>query len=233
MKIFKIIKKIAFGCLFPSRCGVCDKVIPILDDFCPECEMTLRKVPENLADHWATLGAVRFNPRVKLYLDGYSAPFYFLDGSSKLVKNYKIKKRSELADIISDEMYATFTRVYQDFKIDFICAVPMLDSERRTKGFDHTELLSEKLSQRIDIKYIPALKQIRPKLPQHNLTAALRSKNVRNIYAVAADVSVRGKTILLIDDISTTGASVNECARILKKAGAEKVYCLLACVSGK
>ncbi len=233
MKIYDKITRLISDCFFGRKCAVCNKPIALLTDYCPDCEVQLKRVPKELNEGWSRLSGVKILPKVKTYLDGYAAPFYYLLGSEALILNYKLKKRSELSHIISDEMFEVYKSVYSGISFDFICAVPMRKVDLRTKGFDHTEVLSEKLSEKCNIDYIPALKQIKDKLPQHELSAALRIKNVRNIYSVCDDVSVLNKTILLVDDICTTGSSINEAARTLKRAGAKKVYCLVVCVSAR
>ena len=70
------------------------------------------------------------------------------------------------------------------------------------------------------------LRQIGRKKKQHILRASLRAANVLGVYGVSGDV--KGKTLLLIDDIVTTGATLNECAKVLKQNGAKAVYCLSA-----
>ncbi len=233
MKKFKKLERLLSDCFFGRRCAVCNKVIPILSDYCAECELTLKRVPNVLNNSWSKLSNVKLSPRVKSYIDGYAAPYYYALGSEALILNYKLKKRAELSDIIAHDMERVFDLVYSNIFFDFICSVPMLKKDRNVKGFDHTELLSEKLSEKIGVEYLPALYQARDKLPQHTLSATMRMQNVKNIYSIVDNVSVKDKTILLIDDICTTGASINEAAKTLKKGGAKRVFCLMACVSTK
>lgn len=233
MKTFKTIERLLSDCFFGRKCAVCNKAIPILTDYCPECELTLKRVPDILNSSWSKLSNIKLSPKVKSYIDGYAAPFYYTLGSEKLILNYKLKKRGELSDIIATELDQVFEKVYSEIYFDFICAVPMLKKDRNVKGFDHTELLSEKLAEIRGIEYLPALYQIKDKLPQHTLSATMRRNNVKNIYSIIENVSVTGKTILLIDDICTTGASLNEAAKTLKKGGAKRVYCLAVCVSAR
>jgi len=217
--------------VFPKRCAVCDKVIQMHLDYCDSCYLKMKRVPDNLNGGWSKNSALRISKYIKQYFDGYCAPFYYFDGGGAVVKNYKIGPRSELAELLGTEMSNTFLKFYCDINFDFICGVPMTKADEAKKGFNHIELLCEKLSQEIDVPLnYGILKQIKPKLPQHDLKRNARFKNVKGIYELDKSAEVNGKTVLLIDDIATTCATINECAKILKRGGAEKVYCLLATI---
>jgi ComF family protein len=102
--------------------------------------------------------------------------------------------------------------------------VPVHASRRRRRGFNQAEELARRLSEKLGIP-VDSHILIRTKktVPQKNLNPAERLRNLEQAFSVAS-LPPRDKTILLIDDIYTTGATAEACAKILKEAGAEKVY---------
>lgn len=219
--------------MYPNRCGVCNKVIRINETYCPSCEIKLRRLPHYVSLLWSH-GNANFRPDyVVPKFSGCLAPFFHKEGSRKLIYCYKFKNRLELADILADEMANMYEKYYADFGIDLMTAVPMRFFGKLQRGYDQVDELCKRLEKRIDLPYVKLLKQTGRKKPQHTIPhARLRPDNVRGIYSFIEKNDVRGKTILLVDDIITTGSTVNECSKMLLKAGAKEVFCLSATISG-
>ena len=218
---------------FPKRCGVCNKVIDLDLTFCPSCETKLKPIPHYVALLWSH-GNTNFRPDyVKPKFSGCLAPYIHESGSRKLIYCYKFKNRLELADLIADKMAEAYFEYYQKFNVDIMTAVPMRLSSKMSRGYDQVDELCKKLTKRINLPYLKTLKQTGKKKPQHTLPSArLRPDNVKGIYSFIEKQDVKDKTVLLIDDIITTGSTVNECAKVLKKAGAKDVFCLSATIHG-
>lgn len=212
--------------LFPKRCAVCNKVLHISYDFCEDCFKTLRPIPEHYANMFISNSDIFKKHGEKIYFDGMAGAYFHSDGSKELIYNYKFYNRSELSDIIALSLTDTFNKYLSDKNIDCVCAVPTSFYGVLQRGFNHTEKICKALCKNISPKYIKLLKQIKRKNTQHKLDAAARRENVKGVWAVKKKYDIRSKNILLIDDIITTGATVNECAKILKSAGAAKVYCM-------
>ena len=106
-----------------------------------------------------------------------------------------------------------------------IVPVPLHRSRLRQRGFNQAVLLGKVLSQQMSLPMLPdALVRTRPTEPQINLSATERRLNVKGAFSVGRTGSVDGKRVLLLDDVMTTGSTMDECARELKKAGAEAVF---------
>jgi len=114
---------------------------------------------------------------------------------------------------------------FSDF--DFVLPVPLHPRRLRQRGFNQALLLARYVSRvhSLPLDYT-ALQRIRHTEPQTQLSGTERKKNIRGAFAVTQPGLISGKHILLIDDVFTTGATVQECSRILLKAGAEKVAVL-------
>ncbi len=109
---------------------------------------------------------------------------------------------------------------------EIAAAVPLHRRRLARRGFNRSRFLAKYAAQTLDIPLnLDALTRIRYTRPQVELSQAEREANVKGAFAVEGDV-FEGRRVLLVDDVYTTGATVRECAKVLKKAGAEKVYVL-------
>jgi ComF family protein len=107
--------------------------------------------------------------------------------------------------------------------VDVVCPVPLHQSRLRDRGFNQSELLAESVAEAIERPLKHLLDRTRPTLPQVDLPAASRVQNVRDAFAVRLEEVIANQRVLLIDDLSTTGATMLECARALRRAEAEEV----------
>ena len=107
---------------------------------------------------------------------------------------------------------------------DFITAVPLYPRRERERGYNQAVLLAAKLAKRTGIPFRGSIMyRNRPTATQTRLTAAQRLHNVKGVFSVPRPRRVRGARVVLVDDVMTTGATVNECARTLQSAGAASV----------
>jgi len=107
---------------------------------------------------------------------------------------------------------------------DLVIPVPLHVKRLRKRGFNQALLVAELLAQEWRIPlHRQAMKRMRWTEPQINLAAELRRENVKGAFTVPDTALVAGKRVLLVDDVFTTGSTVDECARMLKKAGATDV----------
>lgn len=111
----------------------------------------------------------------------------------------------------------------EDIRPDILVPVPMYWTRRIWRGMDHAQLLSEGLEAELQLPVERQLVRIRNTPPQVHLNRAQRATNVRKAFRVASKAPVRGARVLLVDDVTTTGATANEAARTLLRAGASSV----------
>ncbi len=111
--------------------------------------------------------------------------------------------------------------------VDCIMPVPLHVSRLRHRGFNQALLIAHELSTTFSIPLsYHNLRRVRPTRPQVELTGEERIKNVSGAFSLKRSHEVRGRDILLVDDVHTTGATMNECASVLKDAGAARVTAL-------
>jgi ComF family protein len=117
-------------------------------------------------------------------------------------------------------------------KINFFVPVPLHWSRRFTRGYNQSQIIAAKLHHPAAVS--TDLARIRKTRTQPSMVSpAARAKNVEGAFAVRSGHPFKGKNICLVDDIKTTGATLNECARVLKQAGAAEVFALVLAVAGQ
>jgi ComF family protein len=145
------------------------------------------------------------------------------EGSLKgIVHALKYDGRRTLARPLALRMKASGIDVLQ--RADAVVPVPLHGSRERSRGFNQ----ARELARYLELPVIDALERVRHTPPQADLPAARRHANVRGAFACRRPEAVQGLTLVLVDDVSTTGATVNACAAPLLAAGAREVRALIA-----
>lgn len=172
------------------------------------------------------------------------SPLVYRGDTASMVNRIKNGDR-RLVPFLAEEMTADLLALAPNLKTSFdggryeasaqkllILAVPMTDKKREERGYNQAELLAERVTKYLQEEGIAAvcdfevLEKKRETSQQKHLGVAARKENVRGAFHVHKRAFCQGKTIVLIDDIMTTGATGGECARLLKGAGASNVYFL-------
>ncbi len=118
---------------------------------------------------------------------------------------------------------AEVTRVEGLAECEAVVPLPLDPERRRARGYNQSELLAREVARRLGLPLVPqACRRVRPTAPQAGLTRAQRRANVQGAFAADPRL-VRNRTVLLVDDVMTTGATLNACARTLRQAGAARV----------
>lgn len=191
--------------LAEHRCKICGCEILNEADYCNNCQRF---------DH---------------FFEANRAPLKYEGIATDLVKKLKFGNKqyiaTELGKLMADEY------LLANYNCDIITFVPMSDKEKKERGFNQSELLAREVSKRLNLPLSSALKKVKETDTQKQLTAKERRENLKEVFGIFDKSEVKGKIVLLIDDVFTTGATVNECSRILKKAGARQIYSLTACIT--
>jgi len=139
-----------------------------------------------------------------------------------LLFDWKMQDYEDLHQIFSAYMERAREKELFPKGIDLIAFCPRRNSARRRAGFDQGEAIARTLASVLQVPFAPLLKRRGFSRPQHKTRGEQREENVRGVFQATSPL--QGETVLLVDDIVTTGASAREAARILKGAGAMKVY---------
>lgn len=140
----------------------------------------------------------------------------------KMLLRYK-KGRRHLEEFLGKQLFLTYQTHFSHVAFDGVTFVPLSPKDYAARGFSPAEDLSKILSKLTGLPLLPLLKKVRKTRKQKELPAPARAKNLKNCFACG---DAKGKTLLLIDDVMTTGATANEAVNALKKKGAKAVYLL-------
>lgn len=235
--------KAVLDIIFPPRCAGCRAWSAEI--FCPECRIKLLPValplcaccgkpfdalakvlPQSLC---AACRANRYHRAPDL--DVRRAPFEYSGPIREAIHALKYNGKTALAEGLAQLLWEySSTQSSISFEdLSLIVPIPLHPLRRWRRGYNQSTLLAHELSLLSRVPTAEILCRTRHTLPQIELDAADRAANVRGAFALD-EYGVREyfglKNILLIDDVATTGATLEECARVLKAAGAEKVYAL-------
>lgn len=137
-----------------------------------------------------------------------------------------------LVDDLVAVLHACVRAEYSDREFDWVVPVPLFPTRRRSRGFNQSALLARALAKRMGIRFRErCVRRVRPTATQTGLTAPQRAANVSRAFRSGFFVRPTGRKILLVDDVMTTGATVDACAAALKAGGAESV-CVVTVARG-
>lgn len=191
--------------IFPPRCEVCKTGSQ--EALCTDC-----------------FKQIKF---MKPFLGIYSVSIY--DGVLRTaIHRYKFKGRKRLSEALGILMvhYISHNPSLEMKEIDTIIPVPLHQKRHRERGFNQVEMLAQIISRYHDVPVINALERTRDTKANFDLPREERFKNIREAFKVTHLGPVYNKRVLLLDDIFTTGATIMECSRVLKNAGAKRIEVL-------
>lgn len=138
----------------------------------------------------------------------------------KVIKAYKYRFVRELSEPLANLLVSFLENRFP--KADLVSFVPLTKQKLNTRGFNQAQVLAELLRGKYSLEVRSVLEKKRETINQADLKPKERRKNLRGIFRCREDLP--GKRVLLVDDVSTTGTTLNECSKVLKKAGAARVY---------
>ncbi|HCG77076.1 MAG: ComF family protein [bacterium (Candidatus Ratteibacteria) CG_4_10_14_3_um_filter_41_18] len=210
MKLFKFLNAGFLNLLFPLHCAGCgEKLSPRKAGFplCKNCFPQLHFYSTEIKSD--TYAVCRYEGIVK-----------------KIVHNLKYKKKRFLAVIPGTILADFYKKNFNSRNIDFIVPVPLHRVRKRERGFNQAELIAERMKKILNLPWSSNLLRIRNTPSQTLISKAERLRNLKGAFRARRPFSFYGKNILLIDDVYTTGATTEECKKILKEAKAKKVFVL-------
>jgi ComF family protein len=149
----------------------------------------------------------------------------------KAILHLKFHGREHLANRLGALLARAFEALPEPDSA-IVAPVPLHPSRRRQRGFNQAELLARSLVRNLRREerglqlVVNLLRRVRATLPQVGLSASARRENVRGVFSVSRPERIRNRTVVLVDDVMTTGATLSACAAALKRAGASRVLAL-------
>lgn len=212
----------AVGAEFLYLCWDCLAGIQLVQP--PYCALCGDPVAGAAPGRYACAACVRQKP----FFDCARSAAVYRGLAKAMILDFKYRQAVWLAPDLGQLMLACLRQNFEPTRIDYIAYVPLHKSRARARTYNQSWLLAREIAAGLRKPAVDCLQRRQPTASQTHLTAAARAANVRGQFAVKADWDLRDKCILLIDDVMTTGATVNECAGALKKAGAGEVLVLTA-----
>jgi len=155
----------------------------------------------------------------------------FDDHYKKLIHRFKYDKKIPLGKRLAQSLGQAVAQERDFASCDLVIPVPLHRARHRERGFNQSEVLADGVSQAINLPLAKEiLKRKKNTKDQTYLNAQQRAENVRDAFVVAQPKKINDKKVVLVDDVITTGATLNECARMLEKAGAKRIFAVTLAV---
>lgn len=215
---------------FPITCAACGEVTEGGEPLCDFCREMLK--PFNPIKRCIRCGNEESDCECKyrvFHFDGLIAPFENKDTARLGVYSFKFCRKMSNADYFAKQMALCVKNEYRDIRFDAVTFVPMHKYRFLKRGFNQSRVLAEKIAEALALPLEDTLAVLKAGKRQHDLFGKERVQNVKGRYK--AKGILRGKTLLLVDDIKTTGATLDECAKQLYYRGADGVYCVTSLIS--
>jgi len=195
--------------LFPPHCPLCGAYVDTLGAWCPAC------LDQTIQVHTLPLP-------MQNYISTVRAVGSYRGGMKKFIQVLKYQKKLAMLPAIHTLLDKALPK--KDFAgIDYVIPVPLHSKKLQDRGFNQAEKIFHPWANACQLIWLDALIRCRDTKPQYKMTVAERRSNMRGAFSLREDLKVREKKVLLVDDIFTTGVTMQECAMVLKKAGAKKI----------
>lgn len=224
--------------VYPRRCPVCDGIVRQRGEkICLECMDRLKL----LTPPWCMRCGKKVEEgeefcrdcRERGHLYERGRALYEYDSAAESIYRFKYGGRREYADFYGEQIADYLGDFIREVHPDGFVPIPLHRRRRARRGYNQAGLLAEAVGRRMGVPvYERLLVRVRNTVPQKKLNCPERQNNLKKAFNMPEN-DVKLKTILVFDDIYTTGATIDEAARALKAAGAERVYFVaLACGAG-
>ncbi len=232
MKILKILKRTAEGAadlLFPRRCPVCDGIVREAGEkICLSClgKLKLLTPPWCLCCGKKLSEETEYCPECRETKQPFARGrmLYEYQSAAPGIYRFKYGGRREYADFFGEQAALYLGDFIRSVTPQALIPIPLHKKRERKRGYNQAELLAEAIGRRMGVPVLRrALVRTRNTVPLKCLNPLERQNNLKRAFKIARN-DVKLKTIIIIDDIYTTGSTIKEAARVLKQAGAEKVY---------
>ena len=248
METVKLKRIVSFGLqglnqlLWPAVCAHCGESVCEADKtLCADCWGELmfcagddycRRCGRDASIYGLVEGACGDCQGKEFYFDEIARSGVYKDALSKMILSFK-RGRTELDSMLAFLANSALQGSGFFNEIEFFVPVPLHWTRRLFRGYNQSLILTRKLEHpkaRINTELVRIR---RTKLQPAVASAAARARNVAGAFAVRRGHRFAGRSVCLVDDIKTSGATLNECAKMLKEAGASKVFALVLAVAGQ
>ena len=226
--------KVIIDLIFPKKCIICDKH-DCQNEICTECWVKIKFISQPSCFICSTPFLYEEEKEAicapcivnKPNYDRAIAILEYDDASKKIIHKFKYNDQLHILNYIVNLMTNIGKEIFNN--IDMIAPVPIHKYKLLKRGYNQSALIAMNIASRKNLPYLPQL-LIKSKntIAQTGLKKSQRISNISNSFKLNHKfyANLAGKNILLIDDVITTGSTINECSRVLKKEGANKIFVL-------
>lgn len=207
----------------PNRCMFCHHVIEYDQ---PVCEGCRKDAPTTDLSKCLICGQA--DCHCQNYFRYLLAPFYYEMGADNAVRDLKFHNNLQNAKWLGICMTNCMKATSLDKTVDVIIPAPLYKNDLKNRGYNQASELGKAVAALIQKPILEdVLIKVKKTKKQHNLSGTERYKNLIGAFAVQDISKITGKTVLLVDDVFTTGSTMNGCAKALVEAGAKEIICLV------
>lgn len=223
------LQNILLELLFPARCPVCDRIQPMGSQMCPACT---EKLIEVRAPYCCKCGKPMMDEQEEYCRDCSENAHEYRQGRAlyeyrsvrKSLYRFKYKGRKEYAEVYGRLLAEHMKDIISCWNPDALIPVPLHRSKKRIRGYNQAQELALVLGRYLQIPVeTKIIRRIKKTVPQKQLDRQMRQNNLKKAFKIAGN-DVKLSTIIIIDDIYTTGSTVDAMTAILREAGVQNVY---------
>jgi len=227
----------AVSLLYPATCAICREQVRAGEYLCDGCEGKIVRIVRPFCETCSEPFEGSINTAFScancahrtIHFDAAVAAYRGRGIVRDVIHEFKYNRQIHLRHLVARWLRAALDDDrLRGQQFDVIVPVPLHPARQRERGFNQATLLAELLSAHASIPCRPLLKRVRYTTTQTALDRSERMGNLHNAFRLRKNADVRGLRVLLIDDVLTTGSTLNECARVLKRAGAISVHAATA-----
>jgi len=225
---------VCLGCSTVIDVGVCDDMFGL--HLCPKCKTQV----SILEPPFCTRCSTPFKSKVSVshicwrceqkppYFDRLLSPFLYEGMMGSIIEGFKYGKTGRSGRVLGN-MLGNFlmTQMHLDERM-LLVPLPLHPKREKERGFNQTLILAKGVKEVVSLPFREDLVvRVKNTKSQTGLNFKERQENVKNAFVVTDKAQIKGKKILLVDDVATTGSTINECAKALKRAGAKEVIAIV------
>lgn len=217
--------------IYPDRCWFCNEVITYKTDLCPSCKVNVKKISGSRCLSCGMSKSVCRCKGKSHFYDAVTAPYMYSELVRRGILRWKYNDNVHAVKFFARETAKSIITDFFSIRFDTITYIPQTRKEEAEKGQNQSEILAKEISKYLKIPCEKLLEKIFETTRQHDLPMHMRSGNVFGAFGCPDKSKVAGKTILLVDDVKTSGYTLDECAKVLQLNDASAVYCAVIAVA--
>lgn len=215
---------------YPDRCCFCGKPIIFSSMLCKSCRKTAKVIRGPSCPSCGRLKKDCKCGKKANFYTAIAAPFMYTGVVRRGISLWKFREFHKSVLFFAEMMAASIKKSFGDVQFDVVTFIPQTRAEAENRTYNQSQRLAEEVGRLLNVPVKPLLIKLYETERQHSLHLIERSGNVFGVFDVCNKKMTTNKKILLIDDIKTSGRTINECAKMLRLHGAESVYCAVIAV---